>query len=110
MDGHTGYVRVDQHGVMRVGNTRVMLESVIFPFLRGDSPESIRGQYPALSLEEVYGAITYYLRHRDEVEKYLSKQEAEWEAWRAKIDQMPTPAVIERLRAMKQGAKAGRPQ
>jgi hypothetical protein len=43
------YVRTDEHGAMRVGQTRVPLESVIYAFQEGDSPESIRQQYPALS-------------------------------------------------------------
>ena len=107
MAEHNDYVRLDEHGVMRVGNTRVMLDSVVIPFQRGESPESIRSQYLALSLEQVYGAIAYYLRHRDKVEEYLRKQEAEWARWRAKVDQMPTPAVVERLRALKQGLKTG---
>jgi hypothetical protein len=38
---------------------------------------------PSLTLEQVYGAITYYLSHRDEVEQYLRRQEGEWAKWRA---------------------------
>ena len=103
----TNYVRVDEHGVMRVGATRVSIDSVVIPFQRGDSPESIRGQYPSLTLEQVYGAITYYLRHRDEVDEYLRRQEAESERWRQKIDQDPVPPVVERLRQLKAGLKTG---
>ncbi|QDV35990.1 DUF433 domain-containing protein [Tautonia plasticadhaerens] len=95
------YVRNDEHGVMRVGSTRVMLDSVVAAFQRGDSPESILQQYPSLSLEAVYGAITYYLAHRDEVDDYLRRQEQVWDEERARNADKPDP-VTERLRLLKQ--------
>jgi hypothetical protein len=52
------YVRVDEQGVMRVGTTRVMLDALVAGFEQGHAPETIQQQFPALSLEEVYGAIT----------------------------------------------------
>lgn len=100
MNAAKSYVRVDEHGVMRVGNTRVMLDSVVAAFRQGHSPEMIRQQYPALNLEEVYGAITYCLANADEVEAYLRRQDAVWEQWRAKSEEQPS-AAVERLRALK---------
>jgi uncharacterized protein (DUF433 family) len=94
------YVRVDEHGVMRVGDSRVMLDSIVAGFEQGYSPETIRQQYPALSLEEVYGALTWYLAHRDEVHAYLRRQEGLWGQWRAKSREQPSP-VAERLRALR---------
>jgi len=41
--------------------SRVLLAHVVFLFKRGESPESIRSSFPALSLEQVYGGITFYL-------------------------------------------------
>lgn len=93
------YVRVDEHGVMRVGDSRVMLDSVVAAFQQGQSPEAIRQQYPALSLEAVYGAITYYLAHPREMEDYLRRQAQLWEQERARSEQRPSP-VVERLRAL----------
>ena len=61
MSATTSYVRVDPHGVHRVADTRVMLDSVVAAFHQGNSPETIQQQYPALSLEEVCGSIAYYL-------------------------------------------------
>jgi uncharacterized protein (DUF433 family) len=94
------YVHVDEYGVMRVGNGRVMLEAVVAGFAQGHSPETIQQQFPALSLEEVYGAITYYLAHRDEVQAYLKRQEALWERLRAEAEAHTSP-VVKRLRARK---------
>ena len=76
------YVRTDEHGVMRVGETRVMLDSVVAAFEQGHSPETIQQQYPALSLEQVYGAVAYYLANRGEVDQYLERQGEVWRRWR----------------------------
>jgi len=70
-------IRADDHGRLRVGNTRVLLDLVIYSFRLGNTPETITGQYPSLSLDDVYLSIGYYLRHRDEVDAYLRQQEAE---------------------------------
>jgi uncharacterized protein (DUF433 family) len=59
MSQQPSYVSLDGHAVYRVGATRVMLDSVVAGFQQGHSPEMIRQQYPALTLEEVYGSITY---------------------------------------------------
>jgi uncharacterized protein (DUF433 family) len=99
MNEERRYVRVDEHGVMRIGNSRVMLDSIVAGFEQGHSPETLQQQYPALSLEEVYGAITYYLAHMDEVHTYLKRQDELWEAWRAKTATRSSP-VVERLRAI----------
>jgi uncharacterized protein (DUF433 family) len=61
-----------------VTGTRVSLDSVVFAFLRGASPESIAQSFPVLSLEEVFGAIAYYLANQAEVESYLRAQEADF--------------------------------
>ena len=103
MDESVQYVRVDEHGVMRVGTGRVMLDSVVAAFRQGHSPETIREQYPALSLEEVYGSITYYLAHQDDVNAYLRRQDAVWKDWRARAAAHPSPTV-ERLRARRRAA------
>src|SRR5437762_5696341 len=91
------YINADDHGVWRVGQTRVSLDSVIYAFRQGHAPETIRQQYPALSLEEVYGAIAYYLANKDEADHYLERQEQCWAELRRKAEQNPS-SVVERLR------------
>lgn len=95
------YVHIDDHGVMRVGATRVMLDSVVAGFQQGHSPETIQQQYPAASLEEVYGAIAWYLAHTEEAEQYLARQAAVWEREREKAARRPSP-VLQRLRALRE--------
>jgi uncharacterized protein (DUF433 family) len=68
-------VRVDEHGVYRVAATRVMLESVVYPYLNGQSPECIRDQYPALTIPEIEAAIAFFNANRPEVDAYLARQE-----------------------------------
>jgi uncharacterized protein (DUF433 family) len=51
-------VHVDEHGVMRVSNSRVMLDAVVAGFEQGHAPKTIQQQFPTLNLAEVYGAIT----------------------------------------------------
>ena len=46
------YIREDEQGVKRVGQTRVMLDSVIAAFEQGHSAETIAQQYPAVTLED----------------------------------------------------------
>jgi uncharacterized protein (DUF433 family) len=54
-----------------IQGSRVSLDSVVRGFLNGDSAESIRDNFPTLSLEQVYGAIAYYLGHQAEIDVYL---------------------------------------
>ena len=59
------------NGAYRITGTRVSLDSMVYAFLNGVSPESILDSYPILTLEQVYGAIAYYLSHQAEVDAYL---------------------------------------
>ncbi|MBW4694032.1 MAG: DUF433 domain-containing protein [Lyngbya sp. HA4199-MV5] len=61
-----------------IEETRISLDSVVYSFLNGESPESIARNFPLLSLEQVYGAITFYLANRELVDAYLEEGEAEF--------------------------------
>lgn len=67
----------DAHGVARVAQTRVTLDTVIEVYKAGSTPEEIARHYPSLQLADVYAVVTYYLRHRDEVEEYLTQRRQE---------------------------------
>jgi len=69
-------------GVIRVGGTRVTLETVVEAFNEGASAEEIAAQYPALHLGDIYATITYYLRHRADVDAYAQRQEGRAETVR----------------------------
>ncbi|WP_199302734.1 DUF433 domain-containing protein [Oscillatoria sp. FACHB-1406] len=57
---------------------RISLDSVVYSFLNGESPESIARDFPLLSLEQVYGAIAFYLANREFVNAYMAEGEAEF--------------------------------
>ena len=65
-----------------VKGTRVSLDSVVYGFLDGESAETIQDNFDSLTLEQIYGAIAYYLRHKIEIDEYLKAGEAEFEAAR----------------------------
>ncbi|HQE91435.1 MAG TPA: DUF433 domain-containing protein [Anaerolineae bacterium] len=63
---------------IRLKNTRVGIESVLYEYIyREQTPEAIHQQLPALTLEQIYATILYYLHNREQVEAYL----ADWLEW-----------------------------
>ena len=72
-----------REGFYRVAGTRVSLDSIVYAFLSGQSAESIAQSFPVLKLEQVYGAITFYLANREAIDRYLEAQEQEYDAKRA---------------------------
>jgi len=69
-------------GAYRIASTRISLDSVVYAFRQGRSPEAIQQSFPLLTLEQIYGAITYYLAHQAEMDAYLEAGETEYEAAR----------------------------
>jgi uncharacterized protein (DUF433 family) len=73
-----------------IAGTRVSLDSVVFAFNDGLSPETIAAEcFPVLTLEQVFGAITYYLAHRVEIDEYLKSTDDEFESLRQTRDADP---------------------
>jgi uncharacterized protein (DUF433 family) len=62
-------------GVYRVGDTRVSLDSLVYLFREGMSVESMVESYPALTMEEVHGALAFYLANESEIDAYLADGE-----------------------------------
>lgn len=81
-------------------SSRMSLDSVVYQFLQGESPESIAQAFPSLSLEQVYGALTFYLAHRQTIDEYLEKGEAKF-AELSKQAREANPLLYEKLRAAK---------
>ncbi len=68
-------LRTDADGIVRVGKTRVTLDTVVGSFKDGATAEEIVHRYPSVRLAEVYSVIAYYLEHQTEVDAYLSEGE-----------------------------------
>jgi uncharacterized protein (DUF433 family) len=96
-----------REGAYRISGTRVSLDSVVYAFLRGASAESIAQSFPSLTLEEVYGAIAFYLGHQSEVEAYLEEGDREFEALRQQARQS-NPLLYRKLEEARQQLLASR--
>lgn len=67
-----------RNGGYYIAGTRVSLDSILYSFRSGDSPETIVRNFPSLTLEKVYGAITFCLAHEEEIDAYIAKGEDEF--------------------------------
>ncbi len=79
----------DDQGTIRVGKTRVRLDSVVYAFNQGHTPEEILMQFPSLELADIYAVIAYYLNHQTAVDQYIQQNEAEGQKLRQKIESQP---------------------
>ncbi len=68
-------LRVDEGGVVRVGASRVTVDTLIGSYRDGSTAEEIVQQYPSLALADVHAAIAYYLTHQAEVNAYLLERQ-----------------------------------
>lgn len=91
-------LREDADGVIRIGGTRVTLDTMLTAYRQGSTPEQIAEDYSSLDIADVYAAIAYYLRHREEVEEYLTRRRRQAEAAREELrERFPSEGVRERL-------------
>jgi hypothetical protein len=81
---------------MRVGATRVALDMVVADFHQWHSAETIQLQHPALSLEEVYGALAFYLANQAEVHDYLRRRQEQRDQWGGHVEHLESPALWRR--------------
>jgi len=94
-------------GVYWVAGTRVSLDSVVYAFLRGAAPEGIAQSFPVLSLEEVYGAIAFYLANQAEIDAMLASNDREFELLR-KRTRDANPALYKKLEEARQQLQSPR--
>ena len=97
-------LRTDKAGVIRIGATRITLDTVVRAFCDGATAEEIVQQYPSLNLADVYHVIGYYLRRTPEVEAYLQARKVNAEALRSQNQARFDPqGVRARLLARRSG-------
>jgi uncharacterized protein (DUF433 family) len=92
-----------------IKGTRISLDSIVCAFNRGAAPESIKRSFPLLRLEEIYGAITFYLSLEREIDAYLAESEGELDsASRARKARVRTekPELFDRLAKARQDREA----
>ena len=97
-------LETDSSGVVRVGKSRVTLDTIVAAFCEGATAEEIAHQYPSLNLADVYHIIGYYLRRSSEVEQYLRERNAKADALRRQNEARFDPqGVRARLLARRTG-------
>lgn len=97
-------LRVDSDGTVRIGATRVTLDTVVGAYNGGATAEQIVGQFDTLTLPDVYAVIAYYLRHSDEIDAYLRARRQRADEIRHEIEADPAAQrVRDRLRSRRGG-------
>jgi uncharacterized protein (DUF433 family) len=97
----------ESDGRYLVTNSRVSLDSIVYAFLSGQSAEAIAQAFPVLTLEQVYGAITFYLSHREVVDRCLATGREEFEAAR-EASRNADPAFYQKLADAKKRTRLSR--
>jgi len=81
-------------GVVRVGGTRITLDTVAAAFDAGATAEEIAQQYPSLALADIYSVIAYYLRHQSDVRVYLAQRQRQSAQVREENERRFDPAGV----------------
>src|SRR5947208_9991380 len=82
-----------REGVYYVTGTHISLDSIVYAFREGCSPETIRDDFDGLTLAHVYGAIAFYLDHQPDIDAYLAERRERW----AEIERQGTPPTSDLL-------------
>ena len=93
-----------EDGTIRITGSSVPLESVLFQYEHGTSPEQIQESFTSLRLADIYAVISYYLNHREQVNEYLLGQEMKAEALRDDIES--DPAYMSKLTELRDRIKS----
>jgi uncharacterized protein (DUF433 family) len=97
MDGE--FIERREGGFYVIGS-RVPIDRVVWEYRNGEDAETIQSHYSTLSLEQVKGAIAFYLDHKDDVEQVMEERRREEDAY---IAAHPTPPDIkEKFERMRQ--------
>jgi uncharacterized protein (DUF433 family) len=101
---HSAYIEPRNRGYY-VAGTRISLDSIVYSFNAGQSPEAIQEDFPSIKRAQIYGVIAFYLDHQAEIDKYLEETTREFEG-----NAIPLQRANPTLWAKIQRAKAEAPQ
>lgn len=96
---HSEYIEQRNRGYY-VAGTRISLDSVVYSFNEGQSPEAIQEDFPLLKRSQIYGAIAFYLDHQAEIDKYFEETEREFEGSAIPLDR-DNPSLWEKIQRAK---------
>ena len=77
------------NGAVRIGHSRVPLERIVYHYNQGVSAEEFIEMFPSVKLGDAYGALWYYLNHREQVDAYAAWVEEEGDRIQAMIESQP---------------------
>lgn len=97
----------DKNGILHIAGTRVTLDCVVGMYESGASAEQIADEYDALTLDQVYGVIFYYLRHEGQVQAHLDSEAQESQAAAEKLKASFPDYLREKLLRAKQSRDTG---
>lgn len=100
-DTQSAYVSGSPDAGYRLSGSRVSLASVVYAFLRGETPETVVQNFPTLELEQVYGAIAFYLSNQEVIDTYLEQGEHDFERLREEFRRR-NPKLRQKLLAARQ--------
>ncbi len=63
-----------------VGDSRVLLRTIVAARARGQTPDDLQGNFPSLSLAQIHGAIVYYLEHQAELDARFAEDQRHLDA------------------------------
>lgn len=86
-------LQMGEGGSIRVGGTRVTLDTIVIAHQLGSTPEQIAADYPAVTLADIYSVVGYYLRHQADVDEYLRRREVEAAEIRATHEKNCPPQI-----------------
>lgn len=91
-------LKMDATGTVRVGGTRVTLDTIVCAFELGFSADEIAEQYPTVQLCDIHSTLGYYLRRKDEVDEYLAERAATAAKLKTEIErEFPANGIRQRL-------------
>lgn len=99
----------ERNGNFYLAGTRISLDSIVHAFHRGESAETICQNFELLRLEEVYGAIAYYLANQAAVDVYLIRQNEKWVEAKRNAPPLPTGLRERLMRAREELPTARQP-
>ena len=85
-------------GSLRVGNTRVTLDTLIAFYNQGENAEQLAKGFPTIALADIHATIAYYLKHRAQIDAYLAERTAAAAGMKSKVEkQFPPEGIRDRL-------------
>jgi uncharacterized protein (DUF433 family) len=97
-----------RNGGWYVRGTRISLDSVVYSYLRGETPEQTVEDFSSLTLGQVRSAVEYYVANREAVDKYLTEQRSRVEKLAAEARQRDPVFHARLMRAQEETLKRSR--